>query len=332
MAGTERFVVLGSNSISGASFCNHLASRGYDVLATSRSDELHEAFLPYKWQEHPGKVRFARIDLNSDLDRLAELLRSERATHVVNFAAQSMVAESWQFPDHWMMTNVVSAVRLHDMLRRHDGLERYVHITTPEVYGSTDGWIDESAPFNPSTPYAVSRAAGDMSLRTYFSTHNFPVVYTRAANVYGPGQQLYRIIPRTVLAAIGGQKLRLDGGGKSVRVFIHLDDVCDATYRVATRGKLGEAYHVSGYHLVSIRELVEMILDRLGKDFDECVEIGPERPGKDTAYMLDSRKLRTELGWQDRISLERGIDDIIAWVRRYSDYLRSAPAKYEHKP
>ncbi|HET6322927.1 MAG TPA: GDP-mannose 4,6-dehydratase [Hyphomicrobium sp.] len=332
MASSERFVVLGSNSISGASFCNHLASRGYDVLATSRSDELHEAFLPYKWQEHPGKVRFERIDLNSDLDRLAELLRRERATHVVNFAAQSMVAESWQFPDHWMMTNVVSAVRLHDMLRRHDGLERYVHITTPEVYGSTDGWIDETAPFNPSTPYAVSRAAGDMSLRTYFSTHGFPVVYTRAANVYGPGQQLYRIIPRTVLAAIGGQKLRLDGGGKSVRVFIHLDDVCDATYRVATRGKLGEAYHVSGYHLVSIRELVEMILDRLGKNFDECVEIGPERPGKDTAYMLDSRKLRTELGWQDRISLERGIDDIIAWVRRYSDYLRSAPAKYEHKP
>ena len=332
MAGSERFVVLGSNSISGASFCGHLAARGYDVLATSRSNELHEAFLPYKWQEQPGKVRFERIDLNTDLDRLAELLRQERATHVVNFAAQSMVAESWQFPDHWMMTNVVSAVRLHDMLRKHDGLERYVHITTPEVYGSTDGWIDERAPFNPSTPYAVSRAAGDMSLRTYFSTHGFPVVYTRAANGYGPGQPLYRIIPRTVLAAIGGQKLRLDGGGKSVRVFIHLDDVCDATYRVATRGVLGEAYHVSGYHLVSIRDLVEMILERLGKNFDECVEIGPERPGKDTAYMLDSRKLRTELGWQDRISLEQGIDDIVAWVRRYSDFLQNAPAKYEHKP
>jgi dTDP-glucose 4,6-dehydratase len=332
MASTERFVILGSNSISGASFCNFLAARGCDVLATSRSDELHEAFLPYKWGVQSGRVRYERIDLNNDLEKLADILRRERPTHVVNFAAQSMVAESWQYPEHWMMTNVVSAVRLHDLLRKYEGLERYVHVTTPEVYGSTDGWITEDAPFNPSTPYAVSRAAGDMSLRTYFSQYQFPVVFTRAANVYGPGQQLYRIIPRTVLAAIGGQKLRLDGGGKSVRVFIHLDDVCDATYRIATRGETGQAYHISGYHLVSIRELVEMTLERLGKNFADCVELGPERPGKDTAYMLDSRKLRTELGWQDRISLEQGIDDVIQWVKRFSDYLQKAPSKYEHKP
>ena len=133
-------------------------------------------------------------------------MRAERPTHVVNFAAQSMVGESWLHPDHWMMTNVVSAVRLHDLLRNYDGLERYVHVTTPEVYGSTDGWVTEDAPFNPSTPYAVSRAAGDMSLRTYFANYQFPVVFTRAANVYGPGQQLYRIVPRTIVAAMGGRE------------------------------------------------------------------------------------------------------------------------------
>ncbi len=196
---------------------------------TSRID----AFLPYKWQKRPGKVRFQRIDLNHDLDALKALLAAERPTHVVNFAAQSMVGESWLNPDHWMMTNVVSTVRLHELLRNYDGLERYVHVTTPEVYGSTEGWVTEDAPFNPSTPYAVSRAAGDMSLRTYFANYQFPVVFTRAANVYGPGQQLYRIVPRTIVAAMGGQKLRLDGGGKSVRVFIHMTDVSDATLKIA---------------------------------------------------------------------------------------------------
>ena len=332
MAGHEKYLILGSNSYSGATFAEYLAAAGHDVLATSRSDEAHPAFLPYKWQKRPGQVRFKRIDLNHDLEGLKALLASERPTHVVNFAAQSMVGESWLYPDHWMMTNVVSTVRLHELLRNYDGLERYVHVTTPEVYGSTEGWVKENAPFNPSTPYAVSRAAGDMSLRTYFANYQFPVLFTRAANVYGPGQQLYRIVPRTIVAAMGGQKLRLDGGGKSVRVFIHMTDVSDATLKIARAGTLGDTYHISGYELVSIRTLVEMILKRLGKSFEDCVEVGPERPGKDTAYTLDSLKLRTELGWRDTISLEQGVDDVIRWADRFSADLTKLPAKYEHKP
>jgi dTDP-glucose 4,6-dehydratase len=332
MATNEKYLILGSNSFSGATFADHLAAGGHDVIATSRSDEPHDALLPYKWQKRPGRVRFRRIDLNNDLDALKSLLAAERPTHVVNFAAQSMVGESWLHPDHWMMTNVVSAVRLHDLLRNYDGLERYVHVTTPEVYGSTEGWIREDAPFNPSTPYAVSRAAADMSLWTYFVNYQFPVVFTRAANVYGPGQQLYRIVPRTIVAAMTGQKLRLDGGGKSVRVFIHMSDVSDATLRIARKGTLGDAYHISGYELVSIRTLVEIILKRLNRSFEDCVEIGPERPGKDTAYTLDSFKLRTELGWRDTFSLERGIDDVVAWAERFRADLPKLPIKYQHKP
>jgi dTDP-glucose 4,6-dehydratase len=332
MVGQEKYLILGSNSFSGATFADFLAAGGHDVIATSRSNEPHDAFLPYKWQKRSGQVRFERVDLNHDLEPLKSLLVAERPTHVVNFAAQSMVGESWLYPDHWMMTNVVSAVRLHDILRNYDGLERYVHVTTPEVYGSTEGWVKEDAPFNPSTPYAVSRAAGDMSLRTYFTNYQFPVVFTRAANVYGPGQQLYRIVPRTIVAAMTGQKLKLDGGGKSIRVFIHMTDVSDATMKIARKGTLGDTYHISGYELVSIRTLVEMILARLGKSFEDCVEIGPERPGKDTAYTLDSFKLRTELGWRDTFSLEQGIDDVIAWAKRFEGDMAKLPTKYDHKP
>jgi len=331
MASANRFLVLGSNSFSGATFCDFMAQAGHDILATSRSEEAHSALLPYKWAQRKGTVQFRRIDINHDLDALAQLLRCERPTHVVNFAAQSMVAESWEHPDHWMMTNVVSTVRLLEVLRRCDFLERYVHVTTPEVYGSTEGWVRETSRFNPSTPYAVSRAAGDMALAAYFHNYGFPVVFTRAANVYGPGQPLYRIIPRTILAALAGHKLRLDGGGVSSRVFIHMRDVSDATLRVAERGRPGETYHISGYELVSIRALVEAILSRLGKSFEACVELGPERPGKDTTYMLDSFKLRSELGWRDRISLTEGIDDTINWAERYSSALSELPLKYIHK-
>jgi dTDP-glucose 4,6-dehydratase len=227
---------------------------------------------------------------------------------------------------------VVSTVRLHVLLRGLDSLDRYVHVTTPEVYGSTNGWIREDAPFNPSTPYAVSRAAGDMSLKTFVDTYDLPAVSTRAANVYGPGQQLYRIIPRTIFAAMTGQKLKLDGGGVSQRVFIHMRDVSDATLKIALHGRQGATYHISGYDVVSIRKLVEIILERLGKKFEHCVELGPERPGKDAAYMLDSFKLRSELGWRDRISLDEGVNDVIAWAMRFEKVLPMLPSTYVHKP
>jgi len=327
-----KFLVLGSNSFSGATFVDYLAAQGHDVVATSRSDEPHQALLPYKWQARKGAVRFQRIDINHDLDALGALLKRERIGCVINFAAQSMVGQSWERPDDWMMTNVVSTVRLHMLLRNLDFLDRYVHITTPEVYGTTDGWVRESTPFNPSTPYAVSRAAGDMSLKTFIDTYQLPAVMTRAANVYGPGQQLFRIIPRTILAAMTGKKLTLDGGGTSQRVFIHMNDVSDATLKIALRGRQGETYHISGNELVTIRKLVESILAKLGKNFDECVELGPERPGKDAAYMLDSSKLRDDLGWRDRIPLGDGIDDVIAWTKRFQDQLPALPSSYIHKP
>lgn len=327
-----KYLVLGSNAFSGAGFVDHLLTLGHDVIGASRSEEVAEPFRIYGWEPRPGRFQYHRIDLNNDLDALQRLLDRERPTHVVNFAAQSMVGESWQNPDHWMMTNVVSTVRLHERLRHLDSLERYVHITTPEVYGSTSGWVTEDHAFNPSTPYAVSRAAGDMSLRTYFEAYGFPVLMTRAANVFGPGQQLYRIVPRTILFALTGKRLQLHGGGLSERSFIHVQDVARATRMIAEGGTPGETYHISTARSVSIRGLVEMILARLDLPFDDCVEIVGERLGKDTAYWLDTTKIRNALDWQDAIDLETGVEQTVAWVRRHLDDLKGRPLGYIHKP
>ena len=167
-------LVIGSNSFSGAQYVKHLLEKGGEVVGISRSPELHRAFLPYRWKDHSG-FKFQQLDLNRDLDAIEALTRHERFPVLVNFAAQSMVAESWQNPDHWFMTNVVSTVRLHERLRKMDFLDKYVHITTPEVYGNATGLLAEDARFDPSTPYAVSRAAGDMSLKSYFRAYQFPV-------------------------------------------------------------------------------------------------------------------------------------------------------------
>lgn len=327
-----KVLVIGSNAFSGASFVAHLLEQGIEVIGVSRSAEPHRAFLPYRWGGKDAAFRFHRIDLNADLDALSALLDRERPAIIVNFAAQSMVAESWKNPDHWFQTNVVATVRLHERLRRLDFLEKYVHVTTPEVYGNTSGTVTEDAPFNPSTPYAVSRAAADMSLRTYFAAYGFPVVFTRAANVYGPGQQLYRIVPRTILLIKLRKKLELHGGGVSERAFIHARDVAEATYQIAARARPGESFHISTDRFVTIRKLVEMICARLHAKFEDSVEIVGERLGKDAAYRLDSGKLRRQLGWTDSISLENGLDETIAWVNRFFEDLKAQPMQYIHKP
>lgn len=328
----DTFLIIGSNSFSGASFCASALNDGARVIATSRSPEPSDVFLPYRWQGRHRDLEFHQLDLNHDLDRIADLIAQERPQYVVNFAAQSMVAESWINPDHWFQTNVVATVRLHEKLRRFDFLRRYVHISTPEVYGSCSGFVREETIFNPSTPYAVSRAAADMSLRTFHTAYGFPVVWTRAANVYGPGQQLYRIIPRTVLCIRLGKKLQLHGGGVSSRSFIHIDDVSDATLRIARSGVNGRSYHISTTRAITIRALVEMACERMGVKFDDHVEIVGERLGKDAAYLLDSTLLRNSLGWEDRVALEEGLDQVISWVDDNLDVLSQQEMHYIHKP
>lgn len=331
MGGAGAVLVLASNSFSGASFIDFLLRREMRVIGVSRSPETHRVFLPYRWSGKDSQFSFHQCDLNRDLDKLMSIVNAEKPAYVVNFAAQSMVGESWKHPDHWFMTNVVSTVRLHERLRHCDFLLKYVHVTTPEVYGSTDGFIREDAPFNPSTPYAVSRAAADMSLRTYFEAYRFPVVFTRAANVYGPGQQLYRIIPRAILFLLFGRKLQLHGGGISRRAFIHIRDVSDATWRIAREAPLGETFHISTSEVLTIRELVERICRKLGVRFEDCVEIVGERLGKDAAYMLDSTKLRQMLGWRDTVTLDTGLNECIAWVTENLEVLKRQPFDYVHK-
>jgi dTDP-glucose 4,6-dehydratase len=327
---TDSVLVIGSNSFSGASFCRWLLTQGANVIGISRSTEPQNCFLPYTWAAN-GQFEFKQLDLNHHLPEIETLLNQCRPKIVYNFAAQSMVGQSWDIPEHWFMTNCVSTIKLHNILRKKDFLDKYVHVSTPEVYGSCEGFVYEDHQLDPSTPYAVSRAATDMSLKTYFDVHGFPVVTTRAANVVGPGQQLYRIVPKTIFSILKGIKLPLHGGGHSRRSFIHIDDVANATQLIGEQGACGEVYHISTTRIVSIRDLVTMICEQLGKKIEDVCDISDDRKGKDAAYLLDSSKVRTELGWQDQISLENTIDQCVTWSKNNFDTITSLPLEYVHK-
>ncbi len=337
---SKRFLVIGSNSFSGSNFVKFLLDNCYQVYGISRSKEPHKIFLPYFWEDNESfklkdkcnNFHFRSFDLNKDLASIMNFIDEAEPEYIVNFAAQGMVAESWLNPTHWYKTNVISQVALHDELRKRKFLKKYVHVTTPEVYGSTDrGWLKESFNFSPSTPYAVSRAACDMHLMSFFKAYDFPVVFTRAANVYGPGQQLYRIVPRTFLSALTGEKINLHGGGISERSFIHIEDVVNATLKIALDAEPGTSWHLSTEQAISIRNLVEKICDITGSEFNSIVNIGEERLGKDLNYLLDSKKVRNEFNWKEKFSLEAGLASTLNWVKSNLLLLKDLPWEYIHK-
>ena len=338
MMNSRKILVIGSNSFSGSNFVNHSLQSGYEVIGISRSSEPNFVFLPYKWRQNKSNREdiknfiFKQLDLNKDLKEIVEIIDKYRPDYVVNFAAQGMVAESWLNPTHWYKTNVVSQVALHDQLRKKDFLKKYVHVTTPEVYGSTgEDWVNESNQFSPSTPYAVSRAACDLHLKSFFEAYNFPVVFTRAANVFGQGQQLYRIIPRTILSALSGKQMSLHGGGTSIRSFIHISDVVDATLKLLVKGEPGSTWHLSTREEISIKKLVQKICLLCNVKFDKIVKITDERLGKDQSYLLDSSSIRDKFGWEDKIDLNSGLKQTISWVEDNYDLLCKLPWDYEHK-
>ena len=289
-----KILVLGGSSFSGRSFIETCERAGHNVADLSRPN----------W------------DMNGNLSaRAADLVRLGFDV-VVNFVALNIVAASWSRAPEYYETNVVGMAKLGDALIGCWGVRKFLQISTPEVYGHTGTRLKEGVMFNPSTPYALSRAAADMHLKLLHQQHGFPVMFTRTVNVYGPGQQPYRIIPRTIDCILRKERLPLEGGGVSTRSFIHIRDAAAAYLRVLEAGKSGETYHIATERQVSIRELVSMVCEQMGARLDEVVKIVPERPGKDMNYHLDDAKIRTELGWTDRIPLEAGIAEVIGTFER----------------
>jgi dTDP-glucose 4,6-dehydratase len=288
-------------------------------------------FALYKNNKNYENFTFQQVDLNSDSNAIAEIVSKHKVEFVFNFAAQSMVAQSWDSPEDWYQTNVVSLSLLGNLLIKEKSVKKFIHFTTPEVYGSTSGWLKESFNFAPSTPYAISRAAGDWHLKALFENNGFPVIFTRAANVYGSGQQLYRIIPKTILSALTGKKLSLHGGGKSIRSFIHINDVSTALIAIMNSGEVGQSYHISTNEMISIFDLVQELATLLGVEVNDLIEQGPERAGKDFAYQLSSEKIRSELGWRDEVTLVKGLEDTLDWAKSNLDTLKTLPDTYEHK-
>ena len=332
MSDGRRIAVIGSNSFSGSDFIDLLLDdENNDVVGLSRSPEKNPIFLPYK--RHNGtRFTFYQRDLNNQMSEIIDLLDSFQPEYIVNFAAQSEVGPSWDHPDHWFQTNVVALSKLVDALRRRDYLKRYMHISSPEVYGTCEGTITESAPLNPSTPYAASKAAADLLLFTFVKNFQFPLIMIRSTNVYGAHQQLFKIIPRCAVYLKSGIKIELHGGGQAVKSYIHIRDISRGELAALERGIPGNIYHLSPSAGYAVCDVVKRMCELMGHSFKESTISVGERLGQDAAYVIDSTRARKEFDWYPGISLEEGLAGVVAWIEGNWEQIQREPSEYVHKP
>ncbi len=280
----EKFLILGGTSFYGSSFAKLVAEKGDYAFPVGRKE----------------------FNLNKFVGGRPELLDFRGFHYIVNFISKSLVEESWKHPMFWFQTNASATVGLIDHLRKFD-FRRFVHVSTPEVYGSSDAWVTESQPFNPSTPYAVSRAAADMALAAWHKAYGFKYIITRTANIYGATQPEHRLIPLAVKTFKAGKKLNLHGGGATLRGWIHVKDACEATYLLCKRGEVGETYHIATMVVYSVREVAERLQMMIGQG---SIGEQKDRLGKDLSYKLNTDKIRA-LGWEDKIPLDEGLRECI---------------------
>jgi len=325
-----KVLVLGSNSFAGSVFTKTLLEKGVEVLGMNRSPELPRVYQAYFGSNLKDRFVFMQGGSNFNVDYVVEVCEAQDIKTVVNFSAQSMVAESWDEPWDWYQTNCVWLSQLVGAFVNWGKLKKFIHFTTPEVYGSTDSWIKENQIFMPSTPYAISRAAGDLHLLAEFKRSGFPVVFTRASNIFGPHQRRNRIIPKALISAAMEYRIELHGGGRSERSFIYMEDVARALLLLLVNSENGRTYHISSGVTHTVREVVERCYQVMDKSPDKYLLNTFERPGKDHSYKLDSTRIKEEIGWGEEVGFEDGLLRTKIWVVENLKLLLAENAEYKH--
>ncbi|KUL31162.1 dTDP-glucose 4,6-dehydratase [Streptomyces regalis] len=276
-------------------------------------------------RDHP-RLQFVQGDI-CDAELLSELLPGHDA--VVHFAAESHVDRSLQSAAEFVRTNVGGTQTLLDACLT-SGVERVVHVSTDEVYGSiTEGSWTESWPLAPNSPYAASKASSDLMARSYWRTHGLDLSITRCSNNYGPYQHPEKLIPLFVTNLLEGAQLPLYGDGRNIREWLHVDDHCRAIQLVLTKGAGGEIYNVGGGNERTNLDITEALLELCDSDWSMVRRVA-DRKGHDLRYSLDDSKIREELGYAPRVDFDRGLADTVAWYRDNPNWWKAVKHRRAH--
>jgi dTDP-glucose 4,6-dehydratase len=273
-------------------------------------------------KDYPKRYSFVRGDI-SDAKFINALFAKEKFNIVLNLAAESHVDRSIEDPGVFLSTNILGTQILLDASLKNK-VERFVQISTDEVYGSLgkEGRFVETMNMAPNSPYSASKASADLMVRAYVKTYNFDATITRCSNNYGPYQFPEKLIPLMVLNASEDKELPVYGDGKNVRDWIYVEDHCRGIVAVAQKGKSGEAYNMGGDAEKENIEIIKLILDSMNKPHS-LIKFVKDRPGHDFRYAMDFTKIKNDLGWTPQTTFEKGIKNTIKWYLENNQWCAS---------
>lgn len=279
------------------------------------------------YKDNPRYV-FYKADIG-DYDTIATIISKEDIDTIVNFAAESDNNKAVGSPLDFVKTNVLGVATLLEAARQTQ-VKRLHHISTCEVFGQLDldsqSMFTEESPYNPRTPYNASKAAGDHVVMSYYHTYDLPVTISYCANNYGTHQFPEKVIPVFIGKILEGQPIPIFTSSGNKREWIHVLDHCKAIIAILERGSIGEKYNIGTGVEKSVMEIADTVIGALGKG-EELKQAVPDRKGHDSRYLLDSSKIRKELGWAPEITFEDGIKDVVDWYVKNESWWKPLLAK-----
>jgi dTDP-glucose 4,6-dehydratase len=306
------------------------------ILVTGGAGFIGSAFVRMIVNEHPeyNIVTFDKLTYAGNLDNLLPLQGAKNHTFVqgdiadlegvrgtfeeynidtvVNFAAESHVDRSILDPEAFIRTDVFGVYRLLEASRQH-GIGRFVQVSTDEVYGDVEtGFSIESDNFLPNSPYAASKASGELMVRSYHFTYGMDTVTSRGSNTYGQYQYPEKLIPFFITEAADDHALPVYGDGMQVRDWLHVDDHARGVMRVLQAGKTGEAYNIAGEDVRYNIDVIKLLLDIMGKP-ESLIKYVRDREGHDRRYAMSAEKAKSELGWERQHTFEEGLKQTVQW-------------------
>ena len=318
-----KLLVTGGLGFIGSNFILRAFETLEDIKITNIDDELYGSnHKNLSILENSNKYKFVKGNIN-DLGLIDRLVSD--CDVVVNFAAESHVDRSISNAKPFVDSNIVGVFSILESIKKNK--KRLVHISTDEVFGSLEeDTADEEFNFNPSSPYAASKASAELLIKSYVKTYDCDCVITRCTNNYGPRQFPEKLIPKVIILAKQNKQIPVYGSGKNIRDWIYVDDHCDAILKILKNGRKGESYNISSNNEIDNLTIIKKILSIMGKSTD-MITFVDDRPGHDFRYSLDSKKIGNELGWIKKVNFEDGMNKTINWYLENKKWWETIPEK-----